>query len=264
MVVTVFVLFAGISLVALTAVPPQVLGDPVSGWARDPVAGIASAISTAIVPDQIAAGIQSASARELVVTLLSRFRDILPGLVAVLATVILLMATNTAMLGISRLTYSMSKTRQLPATLSRIHYRFRTPYLAIIIFSVVSVLLLVPGVGSGPFFGSLAALYVFGSLIVFASAHASILRLRRLRPEMERPIKVPGNLRLGGYEFPVTAMLGLAFTTVIWWVVVVRRPFSWGTGLVWLAAGLGLYYLYRRSQGLSLFHLPPAKGDDRE
>jgi len=264
MVVTVFILFAGISLVALTAVPPQVLGDPVNGWARDPVAGIASAISTAIVPDQIAGGIQSASARELVVALLSTVRDILPGLVAVLATVILLMATNTAMLGISRLTYNMSKTRQLPAALSRIHYRFRTPYPAIILFSIVSILLLVPGVGRGPFFTNLAALYVFGSLIVFASAHASILRLRMRRPEMERPIKLPGNVRLGGYEFPVTAMLGLAFTTVIWWVVVVRRPFSWGTGVVWLAAGLALFYLYRRSQGLSLFHLPPAKGDDRK
>lgn len=262
MVVTVLILFAGISLVALTAVPPQVLGDPVNGWARDPVAGIAHAISAAIVPDHIAGGIQSASARQFVVAVLSTFRDSLPGLISVLATVILLMATNTAMLGISRLTYNMSKTRQLPATLSRIHHRFRTPYLAIIIFSIVAVMLLVPGVGGGPFFGNLAALYVFGSLIVFASAHASILRLRMLHPEMERPITLPGNLRLGRYKFPVTAMLGLALTTVIWWVVVVRRPFSWGTGVVWLAAGLELYYLYRRSQGLSLFHLPPEKKDD--
>ena len=264
MVVTVLILFAGMSLVALTAVPPQVLGDPVNGWARDPVAGIANAISNAIVPDQIAAGIQSASLKDFVVRIVGTFRDILPGLVAVLATVILLMATNTAMLGISRLSYNMSKTRQLPASLSRIHSSFRTPYLAIILFSVVAVLLLVPGIGVGTFFANLAALYVFGSLIVFASAHASVLRLRMVEPEMDRPVKIPGNLRLGGYKFPLTALLGLVFTTVIWWVVVVRRPFSWGTGVVWLAAGLVLFYLYRRSQGLSLFHLPPEETDDRD
>ena len=264
MVVTVLILFAGMSLVALTAVPPQVLGDPVNGWARDPVAGIANAISSAIVPDQIAAGIQSASLKDFVVRIVGTFRDILPGLVAVLATVILLMATNTAMLGISRLSYNMSKTRQLPASLSRIHSRFRTPYLAIILFSVVAALLLVPGIGVGTFFANLAALYVFGSLIVFASAHASVLRLRMVEPEMDRPVKIPGNLRLGGYKFPLTALLGLVFTTVIWWVVVVRRPFSWGTGVVWLAAGLVLFYLYRRSQGLSVFHLPPEETDDRD
>ncbi len=264
MVVPVLILFAGMALVALTAVPPQVLGDPVNGWARDPVAGIAHAVSTALVPDQIAAGIQSPSARDFVVRVLGAFRDILPGLVAVLATIILLMATNTAMLGISRLTYSMSKTRQLPAALGRIHISFRTPYLAIILFSILSILLLAPGVGVGTFFSNLAALYVFGSLIVFASAHASVLRLRMVQPEAERPVKIPGNVKLWGHKFPVTALLGLVFTTVIWWVVVIRRPFSWGTGVVWLAGGLVLFYLYRRSQGLSLFHLPPEKPNERD
>ena len=101
-------------------------------------------------------------------------------------------------------------------------------------------------------------------LIVFASAHASVLRLRMLQPEAERPVKIPGNVKLWGHKFPVTALLGLVFTTVIWWVVVIRRPFSWGTGVVWLAGGLVLFYLYRRSQGLPLFHLPPEKPSERD
>src|SRR4030042_995121 len=42
MIVVVLVLFAGISLVALASMTPQTLGDPVNGWARDPVAGIAA------------------------------------------------------------------------------------------------------------------------------------------------------------------------------------------------------------------------------
>ena len=262
MVVTVLVLFAGVSLVGLTAMTPQQLGDPEVGWARNPVAGIAQSVATAIVPETIAGGIQSESVRHIIVRVVAGFRDVLPGLVGVLAAGILLMATNTGILGIARLTYSLSKQRQLPATLSRIHYRFRTPYLAVILFCIVALVVLVPGFRGGGFFADLAALYVFGSLIVFASAHASILRLRISSPSLPRPFRLPGNIRLRGYEFPVTAVLGLLFTSIIWWIVVVLQPYSWWIGVAWLATGLLGYYLYRKSQGLSLLRSPPAAGEE--
>lgn len=257
MVVTVLVLFAGISLVALSAMTPQELGDPVNGWGRHPVAGIASAVSSAIQPDQIVGHIESQSARNFFLKVVTGFRDVLPGLISVVASLILLMATNTGMLGISRLTYNMSRRRQLPATLSRIHDRFRTPYLAIMIFSFVSILMLLPGLTLTNLFAELAALYVFGLLLVFASAHASILRLRMTKPHLPRPFRVLGNLKYRGYEFPVTALLGLASTSIIWLIVVIIQPYSWWIGLAWLVSGFILYYLYRKSQGMPLLHLPP-------
>ena len=82
--------------------PPQELGDPVNGWGRHPVAGIASAVSNAIEPGQIVSGIRSESTRNFFSNVLSGVRDILPGLIAVLASLILLMATNTGILGISQ------------------------------------------------------------------------------------------------------------------------------------------------------------------
>jgi APA family basic amino acid/polyamine antiporter len=51
MIVAVLVLFAGISIVALSAMTPQVLGDPVNGWARDPVAGIAANLPSEALQD---------------------------------------------------------------------------------------------------------------------------------------------------------------------------------------------------------------------
>ena len=48
MIVAVLVLFAGISIVALSAMTPQVLGDPVNGWARDPVAGITAHLPSSL------------------------------------------------------------------------------------------------------------------------------------------------------------------------------------------------------------------------
>jgi APA family basic amino acid/polyamine antiporter len=220
MIVVVLILFAGISIVALSAMTPQMLGDPVNGWARDPVAGIAANLP------------------------LESLRNIFRPLVAILAASILFTATNAGLLGISRLTYNMSSHQQLPASLGKVHTRFRTPYLAIILFGGVALVLLTQGFSNPNFFKDLGTLYVFGSLLCFAFAHASILRLRIRKPDMARPFKLRWNVRFRGSELPVTAILGLLCTTGIWIVVLMTQPFSRWAGLAWMAAGLALYLVF--------------------
>jgi APA family basic amino acid/polyamine antiporter len=263
MVVTVVLLFAGVSIVALSAMTPQQLGDPSTGWARNPVAGIASAVSSAIVPDQIVSGIKSESARSFLSELLTYGRNLIPGLVSILASAILLMATNTGILGISRLSYNLSKHRQLPASMSRIHRRFRTPYLSIVIFSLVSVVILLPGFFSTRLFANLAALYVFGSLLVFAFAHASILRLRMTNPDLPRPFRILGNIKVRGYKLPITTVLGLVSTIGIWLIVIIIQPYSWWIGIAWLITGFLVYYIYRKSKKLPLLHTPDGPASDK-
>ncbi|MFH1381944.1 MAG: APC family permease [Chloroflexota bacterium] len=255
MIVAVLVLFAGISLVALTAMTPQELGDPVNGWARDPVAGIASAVSKAIVPEQIAAGVASEETRIIIVWILRSVRDLLPALVAILAATILVTATNAGILGISRLTYNLSTHRQLPATLSRVHHRFRTPYVTIILFCSACLALLIPGFFSPSFFVDLGALYVFGSLLVFALAHAAILRLRITKPDLRRPFRLGGNIKIGRHALPVTAIMGLLGTIGVWTVVIIIQPYSRTAGFIWLALGFVVYSIYRWTQHLSLIHV---------
>jgi APA family basic amino acid/polyamine antiporter len=226
MIVVVMVLFAGISIVALSAMTPQILGDAVNGWARDPVAGIA-----ANLPSETLQGI---------------FKP----LVAVLAASILLTATNAGLLGISRLTYNMSSHKQLPATLGKIQSYFRTPYIAIILFCGIAMPLLIPGFSSPQFFADLGALYVFGSLLCFAFAHASILRLRIKKPDMHRPFKLGWNIHIKGKQLPLTAILGLMATLGIWIEVLITQPFSRWVGILWMLGGLLIYLVYRiyRSQ----------------
>lgn len=231
MIVAVMVLFAGISIVALSAMTPQLLGDPVSGWARDPVAGIAANLPSATL------------------------QSIFAPLVAILAATILLVATNAGLLGISRLSYNLSSHHQLPATLSRIHHRFRTPYLAIVLFCLVALLVLTPGFFATNFFADLGALYVFGSLLCFALAHASILGLRMRKPELPRPFKLGWNIRLKERELPMTAILGLVATSVIWIIVVITQPYSRWVGITWMVVGFVIYYFYRRKEHLPLTHI---------
>jgi APA family basic amino acid/polyamine antiporter len=227
MIVVVLILFAGISIVALSAMTPQVLGDPVNGWARDPVAGIAANLPSPLL------------------------RDIFAPLVAVLAASILLTATNAGLLGISRLTYNFSAHKQLPATLGRVHPRFRTPYIAIILFCAIAIVMLIPGLSSPGFFADLGALYVFGSLLCFAFAHAAIISLRIKKPEMPRPFKLGWNIRVKGRELPLISLLGLLSNAGIWIVVMVTQPFSRWAGLAWMAGGILIYYLFRRTRGKS-------------
>jgi APA family basic amino acid/polyamine antiporter len=237
MIVAVLVLFAGISIVALSAMTPQILGDPVNGWARDPVAGIAANLPSATL------------------------QAIFAPLVAVLAATILLTASNAGLMGISRLAFNLSSHHQLPATLSRIHHRFRTPYLAIILFCLIAILVLTPGFFATNFFADLGALYVFGSLLCFALAHAAILRLRVKKPELPRPFKLGGNIRIKGQELPLTAILGLIATSVIWIIVITTQPFSRWAGIGWMVIGLIIYSAYRWKAHLPLTHIPKKPGE---
>jgi APA family basic amino acid/polyamine antiporter len=264
MTVAVLVLFAGISIVALSAMPPQVLGDPVSGWARDPVAGIASAVSAVISPEDIAANITSQTELGIIIAwVLTGVRNALPVLVAILAATILLTATNAGLMGISRLAFNLSSHHQLPEVFSHTHYRFRTPYIAIILFCVIALALLIPGFFNPDFFTDLGALYVFGSLLCFALAHAAVLALRVRKPALPRPFKLGWNIKVKGRELPVTTMLGLLATSTIWFVIIVIQPYSRWAGLLWMIIGLAIYSLYRWRKHIPFSHFeekPPTPG----
>lgn len=270
MVIVVLILFAGISVVALSAMTPAEL----TGSARDPVAGIANSIKSALVPEEMAARITSEEALAIVLKwLFTGVRDVLPVLVAILAASILLIATNAGLLGISRLTYNLSSHQLLPATLSRVHERLRTPYLAIALFGVLALLLLIPGFFTPDFFTDLGALYVFGSLLTFALAHAAILALRVRQPDLPRPFKLALNVNFRGRELPLTAILGLVCTLAIWVVIIIIQPNSRWAGLTWMAIGVIVFYLYqmyqRRGRARSkvpknMPEPPPATRDDPE
>jgi len=225
MIVTVLVIFTGISLVSLSTMPPQELA---SEWARDPVAGIAANIPQMLI------------------------RDVLSPLIAVLAGTILLIATNAGIMGVSRLAFSLGKHKLVPAVLSRVHPRFKTPYISIILFSIVGILIISPGFFATDVFKNMGALYAFGSLLAFMFAHASIISLRVKKPEMLRPFKIGGNIRFKGREIPITTILGLVATAVIWIIIMLTQPYSRWVGIAWMASGLIIYYFYRRKQHLPL------------
>src|ERR671917_2626988 len=166
-VLAVFVIYAFLPAVALSAMPVRdgetslALPKEEGGYADDPILGVVANIDLGAL--QGAAEIY----------------------VGVLAATILFIATNAGMIGVSRLTYSMGQYRQLPESLRALHPKFRTPYVAIVVFGALACLAIVPG--QADFLGTI---YAFGAMLSFTMAHVSVVRLRFVQPDQERPFRV--------------------------------------------------------------------------
>ncbi|HEX5781152.1 MAG TPA: universal stress protein [Solirubrobacteraceae bacterium] len=167
--------------------------------------------------------------------------------VGLLAATILFLATNAGIIGVSRLVYSMGIHRQMPDALRRLHPRFRTPWIGILVFSAFAILVILPG--QEEFLG---AIYSFGALLSFTMAHAAVVRLRIKLPDFPRVYRGPGNMRWRGYDLPLFAVVGGTFTAIAFVVIVVLNLGVAAAGVGWLALGMLLYVGFRRRHALDL------------
>src|SRR5690242_21026622 len=193
--------YAGISVVALSALPVvhdahgyhTLLGTQ---YEADPVLGIVNNLGLGSI-----------------------LTDGLRYYVGVLAATILFIATNAGLIGISRLSWSLSEHRQLPGAFSALHRRYRTPAFTIVFYSVIAAVLLIPGQ-----IDLLGNLYSFGAMLSFTTAHVSVVALRVRKPDVERPYRAPWNVRIRGYDIPLSACLGAVGTFAAWVSVVLLHP----------------------------------------
>src|SRR5436190_2580160 len=94
--------------------------------------------------------------------------------VGILAATILFIATNAGVIGASRITYAMAGYRQIPEVFRRLHPRFKTPWLSLLVFGgIISIAVLLPG--KTTFLGNM---YAVGAMLSLTIAHASIIALR--------------------------------------------------------------------------------------
>ncbi len=58
----------------------------------------------------------------------------------------------------------------------------------------------------------LVGIYAFGVMLAFTIAHSAVIVLRRRDPERFRPYRMPGNVRLAGWDVPLPAVAGAALS----------------------------------------------------
>ncbi len=228
--IAVFAIYFTLPLVALSALPVKLV----------PGEGLTTLL--ALSPDQ--GGYQNDPVLGVVKNLdigghLLRVLEVYVGL---LAATILFIATNAGIIGASRITYSMATYRQLPEVFRRLHPKFKTPWLSLLVFAgFVSILVLLPG--QVDFLGTM---YSFGAMLSFTIAHAAVIQLRRRYRDEEFVFQGRPNVRLRGVNWPVFAFFGGTATGIAWLIVVVQSPPTRYAGFGWLALGFVTYYVYRR------------------
>jgi APA family basic amino acid/polyamine antiporter len=226
--VAVFAIYFTLPAVALSALPVvnqngeyvTPLGqDPPEGFKNDPVLGLVENLG-----------------------LHGTMLDVAKIYVGVLAATILFIATNAGVIGASRITYSMASYRQLPEVFRRLHPRFKTPWLALVVFAgMAPFVFLLPG--NVDFIGRM---YAFGAMLSFTVAHASVTALRVRGKREELQWRARPNVRFRGIDWPLFAIFGGLGTGIAWLVVVVQDAPTRYAGLAWLAIGFIFYPLYRR------------------
>jgi APA family basic amino acid/polyamine antiporter len=239
-VIAVLGVYAGISVVALSALPVIHHGAGYSAALQESFKhpGFATALGGHFENDPVLGIVSRLGLHGTVLTLTKDY-------VGVLAATILFIATNAGLIGISRLSWSLSEHRQLPGIFSRLHPKFRTPWFTIVFFSILAGLLIIPGETT-----LLGNLYSFGAMLSFTTAHVSVVALRMKDPDRERPYRMPWNVRFRGREIPLTAVIGAIGTFAAWCAVTALHPEARTIGIPWMVLGMGGYFLYRRRQGL--------------
>ncbi|MEA2245615.1 MAG: basic amino acid/polyamine antiporter, family [Solirubrobacteraceae bacterium] len=222
--VSVLVLYVGIAVVAMTALP--VIGNETSlarNYLEAPMVGIAEAFQPHWYADPLKYALAAAAAATLIA------------------------AAGSAMLGLSRLAYALATNRQIPSVLGRLHPRRSTPFVVICLAAVIAGALTVPND-----LEFLVGLYAFGGLLGLTIAHVSIIVLRYREPTRKRPYRMPLSVRVGGGDLPIPAVLGAVLAVLAWLSVVFTHSGARWVGFGWLGFGVAMYVAYRLTQGKPL------------
>lgn len=124
--------------------------------------------------------------------------ELIISVVALLSTIGTVLVITVAT---SRMIYGVAKERALPSILSKIHKKRKTPWIAVIVVAIFSILMLFLGR-----IQTLASLTSLGAFITFGTTNLSLIWLRYTKPKIARPFKV--TLNIG--RFPVLPFLGVA------------------------------------------------------
>jgi APA family basic amino acid/polyamine antiporter len=132
------------------------------------------------------------------------------------------------MLAQPRIFLSMSKDGLLPAWAGRLHPRYRTPHVSTIVTGVVVAI----AAGLTPI-ATLGNLVSIGTLMAFVIVSLGIIVLRRTRPDLPRPFRMP--------LVPLLPIL----SAVVSFVLMLSLPWStWERLMIWMAIGVAVYFAY--------------------
>ena len=130
-----------------------------------------------------------------------------------------------------RIFFSMSRDQLLPAGVSKVHPRFKTPYITTIITG--AIVALIAGLVPIQILGEMTSI---GTLFAFVVVCSAVMVLRARRPDAHRPFRVPG-----GATIPVLGTISCIY------LMLSLSVMTWVRFLGWLDIGMVIYWFYGRT-----------------
>ncbi len=155
------------------------------------------------------------------------------GAVSVAAMISIFAALNGSILTGSRVPYAMARDGLFFRQVASVHPVYRTPGVSIIAVSAWGAVLLLSGQ-----YDNLYRLVIFASWILYALATASVIVLRRKRPDLHRPYRVLG--------YPAVPILFVGVACMLLVSTFIKSPRESIMGLLLIVAGIPFYYYWKR------------------
>jgi APA family basic amino acid/polyamine antiporter len=154
--------------------------------------------------------------------------------VSVAAMISIFAALNGSILSGSRVPYALARDGLFFRACGYVQPKYGTPSKSIVLLSIWSSLLVLTGR-----YEELYTLVIFPSWILYAMATASVIVLRKTRPDLPRPYKTIG--------YPVVPVLFVLAAGALIVSTLFKSPRESVLGLGIIAAGLPFYWRWRRN-----------------
>ena len=162
------------------------------------------------------------------------------GAAAIMAVAILLSTfgcNNGLILSGPRVYYAMARDNLFFERAGTLHPIYRTPVFGLVAQALWTMVLCLSGT-----YSELLNYVVFAALIFYLLTTVSLFRLRRLRPDLPRPVKA-----FGYPVLPALYIVAIGFLLVVLLADPQQRKFS-ALGLLIVALGLPVYAVWRRAR----------------
>jgi APA family basic amino acid/polyamine antiporter len=166
-------------------------------------------------------------------------------IVAITGFAICYVSTNTGVIGVSRIVYSMGRFDLLPHWFYKVHRKFRTPVRTILVFGVIGAAMAL--VGELTF---VADLYNYGALLSYVIVNVCLIVLRNKETSAFRAWKVPGavtmNLGKRKITVPIISVIGAISCAVLWSLILTFHEGGRILGTAWVVIGILGFVALRR------------------
>ena len=144
-----------------------------------------------------------------------------------------LAALNATTFAASRVSFAMGRNHDLPPAFSKLHQKYRTPFVSTICSAIVMIVL---AVSFDLTMIALAASVMF--LFLFAQVNIACITIRRLAKERKivYGFKTP--------LFPLIPIIGFSVVCILAIYLLFSQPLSWAIAIVWIVIGFLIYKLY--------------------